>query len=144
VLAKGHPLTLKEHRDALLFSSTLAATQALQGKILSLEDCEASLKVPISEKGLEDLDNFRLYCVGRKLCTPEEFEYGYVYGSDHDAVIIPSKVVSQPKATVGIGDAISAGAFTGMLALIKRNMVGKAGASGRKEEVSTPSSASGP
>ena len=144
VLAKGHPLTLKEHRDALLFSSTLAATQALQGKVLGLEDIEASLKVPVSEKGLEDLDNFRLYCVGRKLCTPEEFEYGYVYGSDHDAVIIPSKVVSQPKATVGIGDAISAGAFTGMLALIKRNMVGKAGASGRKEEVSTPSSASGP
>jgi ADP-dependent phosphofructokinase/glucokinase len=58
--------------------------------------------------------------VGRKLCTLEEFEYGYLYGPNHDAVIIPTKVVNQPKATVGIGDAISAGAFAAMLAKIKQ------------------------
>ena len=51
----------------------------------------------------------------------EEFEYGYLYGPDHDAIIIPSKVVDKPKATVGIGDAISAGAFVAMLARMKQN-----------------------
>ena len=35
--------------------------------------------------------------------------------------IVPSKVVDKPKATVGIGDAISAGAFAAMLARMKQN-----------------------
>ena len=58
--------------------------------------------------------------MGNKLCTSDEFEYGYVYGPDHDAVLIPSKVVDKPIATVGIGDAISAGAFAAMLARMKQ------------------------
>ncbi len=120
ILAKGHPLTLKEHRDSLLFSSTLAAAKAVSGEIENLGEVEAGLKVPISGKGIEDLENFKLYCTGRNLCTPDEFEYGYIYGADHDAVIIPSKVVEKPKATVGIGDAISAGAFAAMIARMKQ------------------------
>ncbi len=125
VLAKGHPLTLKEHRDSLLFSSTLAAAKALGGDIGSLDEVETGLNVPISEKGIEDIENFKLYCVGKRLCTSEEFEYGYMYGADHDAVIVPSKVVEKPKATVGIGDAISAGAFAAMLARMKQKQAGK-------------------
>ena len=125
ILAKGHPLTLKEHRDALLFSSVLAAAQALNGKIENLTEAEAGLEVPVSATGLEDLENFQLYCTGRKLCSSDEFEYGYIYGSDHDAVLIPSKVVDRPKATVGIGDTISAGAFVAMLAKMKQKQAGK-------------------
>jgi ADP-dependent phosphofructokinase/glucokinase len=120
ILAKGHPLTLKEHRDFLLFSSTLAAAKAVKGNVGDLAEAEAGLEVPISNEGIESLENFKLYCVGRKLCTLEEFEYGYIYGPDYDAVIIPSKVVDKPKATVGIGDAISAGAFAAMLARMKQ------------------------
>ena len=120
ILAKGHPLTLKEHRDSLLFSSTLAAAKAIRGDIGDLAEAEVGLEVPISEDGIEGLDNFKLYCVGRRLCTDEEFESGYLYGPDHDAIIIPSKVVEKPKATVGIGDAISAGAFVAMLARMKQ------------------------
>lgn len=125
VLAKGHPLTLREHRDALLFSSTLAAAKALTGDIENFESAAAGLEVPVSDKGIEDLENFKLYCVGKKLCTPEEFEFGYIYGADHDAVLIPSKVVEKPKSTVGIGDTISAGAFAAMLAEMKQKKAGK-------------------
>ena len=125
VLAKGHPLTLREHRDALLFSSTLAATKALTGDIENFESAATGLEVPVSDKGIEDLENFKLYCVGKKLCTPDEFEYGYIYGADHNAVIIPTKVVEQPQSTVGIGDTISAGAFAAMLAEMKRKQSGK-------------------
>ena len=120
ILVKGHPLTLKEHRDVLLFSSILAAAKAVRGDIGNFMGAEVGLEVPISSDGIESLDNFKLYCVGRKLCTLEEFEYGYIYGPEHDAVIIPTKVVNKPKATVGIGDAISAGAFAAMLAKIKQ------------------------
>ncbi|KKG03791.1 phosphofructokinase [Methanosarcina mazei] len=125
ILAKGHPLTLKEHRDALLFSSVLAASRALHGKIEDLNEAETGLDVPVSAQGLEDLETFKLYCTGRKLCSPDEFEYGYIYGSDHDAILIPSKVVDRPKATVGIGDTISAGAFAAMLARMKQIKSGK-------------------
>ena len=125
ILAKGHPLTLKEHRDALLFSSVLAAAQAINGKIENLTEAEAGLEVPVSATGLEDIENFQLYCTGRKLCTSDEFEYGYIYGPDHDAILIPSKVVDRPKATVGIGDTISAGAFVAMLARMKQKQAGK-------------------
>ncbi len=125
VLAKGHPLTLKEHRDSLLFSSTLAAAKAIKGDIENLGDVGTGLDIPISGKGIEDLENFKLYCVGKRICTSDEFEYGYLYGADHDAVIVPSKVVDKPKATVGIGDAISAGAFAAMLARMKQKQAGK-------------------
>lgn len=125
ILAKGHPLTLKEHRDSLLFSSTLAAAKALEGEIKNLSEAEVGLRVPISDKGIEDLETLKLYCTGRNLCTSEEFEYGYIYGSDHDAVLIPSKVVDKPKATVGIGDTISAGAFVAMLAKMKEKTAGR-------------------
>ncbi|AKB19595.1 MULTISPECIES: ADP-specific phosphofructokinase [unclassified Methanosarcina] len=125
ILAKGHPLTLKEHRDSLLFSSVLAAAQALNGKIENLKEAESGLEVPVSATGLEDIENFQLYCTGRKLCTSDEFEYGYIYGPDHDAILIPSKVVDRPKATVGIGDTISAGAFVAMLARMKQKQAGK-------------------
>jgi ADP-dependent phosphofructokinase/glucokinase len=125
ILSKDHPLTLKEHRDALLFSSTLASIKALKGKIENLEDAAAGLKVPISSKGIEDLENFKVYCVGKKLCTSEEFEHGYLYGPDHDAVLIPTKVVEKPTVTVGIGDTISAGAFAAMLAKMKQTQAGE-------------------
>jgi ADP-dependent phosphofructokinase/glucokinase len=120
ILAKGHPLSLKEHRESLLFSSTLAAAKALKGEIKTLPEAEVGLEVPISGKGIEDLETLKIYCTGRNLCSSEEFEYGYIYGSDHDAVLIPSKVVDKPKITVGIGDAISAGAFAIMLAEMKQ------------------------
>jgi ADP-dependent phosphofructokinase/glucokinase len=120
ILVKGHPLTLKEHRDSLLFSSILAAAKAIRGNIGNFMEAEIGLDVPISSDGIEDLENFKLYCVGRKLCSLEESEYGYLYGPDHDAVIIPTKVFDKPKATVGIGDTISAGAFAAMLAKLKQ------------------------
>lgn len=120
VLAKDHPLSLKDHRDFLLFSSTVAAAKAFKGTVESLNDAEVGLDVPISSSGIKGLEEFKAYCVSRKLCTADEFDYGYLYGPDHDAVLIPSKVVEKPRATVGIGDAISAAAFTAMLAKMKQ------------------------
>ena len=123
ILVKDHLLTLKEHRDFLLFSSTLAAAKVIRGNIGNFMEAEVGLKVPISSDGIEGLENFKIYCVGRKLCTLEEFESGYLYGPDHDAVIIPTKIVNKPKATVGIGDVISAGTFAAMISKIKQKKI---------------------
>jgi ADP-dependent phosphofructokinase/glucokinase len=120
VLEKDHLLSLKDHRDFLLFSSTLAAAKAFNGTIGNLDEAQIGLKVPISGSGIRGLEEFKAYCVSRKLCNEEEFDYGYLYGPDHDAIIVPSKIVEKPKATVGIGDAISAAAFSAMLARMKQ------------------------
>jgi len=119
VIAKDHPLDLKGHKTALLFASTLAATQASIGAIECLDDAAKGLEVPVSEKGYENLEVLGKYLVRRDICSMDEFEDGCISTSTHDVIIVPSKVVKEPVATVGIGDAISAGAFAAMLAKMK-------------------------
>jgi ADP-dependent phosphofructokinase/glucokinase len=116
VVSKDHPLDADAHRQALLFSSALAATQASLGSIRSLDDVSAGLAVPVYGQGHDDLIELERYLVRRGVCTAEDFEDGCISADGHDLIIIPSKVVKEPVATVGIGDAISAGAFVALLA----------------------------
>jgi ADP-dependent phosphofructokinase/glucokinase len=44
-----------------------------------------------------------------------DFKNGCIRTPQYDAIVVPSKVVSEPVATVGIGDVISAAAFAGFL-----------------------------
>ena len=120
VACRDFPLSVEEHRDALMFSSTLAAAQALHGGIGSLREGEIGLSVPISRQGHHDLDQLEKYLVRRDVCTGTEFEDGCVCALTHDLIVIPSKVVPDPVATVGIGDTISAGAFVAILAMLKK------------------------
>lgn len=116
VVSKDHPLDAEEHRQALLFASTLAATQATLGSVGSIEDLAVGLQVPVYDRGYEDLMELEKYLVRRGVCSADDFEDGCISSVDHDLIIVPSKVVRDPVATVGIGDAISAGAFISLLA----------------------------
>ncbi|HML26411.1 MAG TPA: ADP-dependent glucokinase/phosphofructokinase, partial [Methanomethylovorans sp.] len=78
------------------------------------------LSVPISERGHNDLEQLEKYLVRRDVCTGAEFEDGCVCALNHDLIVIPTKVVPDPVATVGIGDTISAGAFTAILAMLRK------------------------
>lgn len=120
VASRDFPLTVEEHRDALLFSSTLAAAQALRGGISSLKEAESGLSVPIYGQGHYDLDKLEKYLVRRDVCTGTEFEDGCICALNHDLIVIPTKVVPDPVATVGIGDTISAGAFVAILAMLRK------------------------
>lgn len=120
VASRDFPLTVEEHRDALLFSSTLAAAQALRGGISSLKEAESGLSVPIDGQGHYDLDKLEKYLVRRDVCTGIEFEDGCICALNHDLIVIPTKVVPDPVATVGIGDTISAGAFVAILAMLRK------------------------
>jgi ADP-dependent phosphofructokinase/glucokinase len=120
VASRDFPLTVEEHRDALLFSSTLAAAQALHGGIGSLKEAESGLSVPIYEQGHDDLEKLEKYLVRRDVCTGTEFEDGCICALNHDLIVIPTKVVPDPVATVGIGDTISAGAFVAILAMLRK------------------------
>ncbi|MDA0525086.1 ADP-specific phosphofructokinase [Methanococcoides alaskense] len=119
VVAKDCPVSVLDHRKALLFASTTAAAQALQGEIVSLESTALGLDVPVSEKGYGDLERLEDHLVSSGMCCMEDFENGCIRTPQYDAIVVPAKVVSEPVATVGIGDVISAAAFAGFLSKIK-------------------------
>ncbi|WP_094228871.1 ADP-specific phosphofructokinase [Methanolobus psychrotolerans] len=116
VVSKDHPLGADDQRQALLFASALAATQATLGSIKDLDDISVGLGVPVYDQGYDDLIELEKYLVRRGICTAEDFEDGCISADGHNLIIVPSKVVKDPVATVGIGDAISAGAFVALLA----------------------------
>ncbi len=79
---------------ALEISSVFAAAKAKKGDITSIEDLKEGEKVPIypkTEKEARKIDGIK--------------KGGYVL------VAVPSRIVENPKATVGIGDMISSSAF---------------------------------
>lgn len=119
LVSPNHPVDVEGHRDALLFASVLAATQASIGHINSIDETKEGLKVPVYGKGHEDLGSLAEYLVRKGICSMEEFEDGCVNALGHSLVIVPTKVVDKPVGTVGIGDAISAGAFVALLTKIK-------------------------
>ncbi|MDY0387800.1 MAG: ADP-specific phosphofructokinase [Methanolobus sp.] len=116
VVSKDQPLDAEAQREALLFASALAATQATLGSISSIDDISTGMGVPVCSDGFDGLLKLEKYLVRRGLCTREDFEDGCISASDHDLIIIPTKIVKEPLATVGIGDTISAGAFIALLA----------------------------
>ncbi|WMW25835.1 ADP-specific phosphofructokinase [Methanolobus sediminis] len=116
VVSKDHPLDADAHRQALLFASALAATQAATGNITGIDDIDIGLGVPVYDQGYMDLIELERHLVRNNICSAEDFEDGCISALDHDLIIVPSKVVKDPVATVGIGDAISAGAFIALLA----------------------------
>ncbi|MBN2109976.1 MAG: ADP-specific phosphofructokinase [Methanosarcinaceae archaeon] len=125
LVSEDSPVSVEDYREALLFASLLAATQASTGSIDSINDVELGLRVPVYEKGYENLNSLATYLVRQGICTMEDFEDGCVNASGHSLVIIPTKVVKDPVGTVGIGDAISAGTFVAMLTRIMNRGINK-------------------
>ncbi len=119
VASKDCPVSVEQHRSALLFAGAAAAAQASLGGILNVEDIAAGLEVPIYEKGYSELLQLEKHLVRKSVCSAEDFEDGCVCATDHDLIVVPSKVVEEPVATVGIGDVISATAFAGLVSRIR-------------------------
>ncbi len=119
VASKDCPVSVEDHRSALLFAGAAAAAQASLGGIFKVEDIAAGLDVPIYEKGYAELLQLEKHLVRKSVCCAKNFEDGCVCAIDHDLIVVPSKVVKEPVATVGIGDVISATAFAGLVSRIR-------------------------
>ncbi len=102
-----NPLSEEELRSSLELATTLAAARASLGEITSPEDFKVGLNVPYNERG--EYVKLRFEEAKRKLRTRE-----------YKVVIIPTRLVKNPVSTVGLGDTISAGAFTSYLALLRK------------------------
>ncbi len=102
-----NPLNEDELRSSLELATTLAAARASLGEIRSPEDFRVGLKVPYNERG--EYVKLRFEEAKRRLRTRE-----------YKVVIIPTRLVKNPVSTVGLGDTISAGAFTSYLAMLRK------------------------
>lgn len=87
--------------------SVLASTKAALGQISSIEDLKTGLKIPHNKHG-ELLKE-----IVENISKEKELE-GY------KIILVPSRIVENPKSTVGLGDTISAGAFVGYVSELKK------------------------
>jgi ADP-dependent phosphofructokinase/glucokinase len=107
ITSKDNPLSEEELRKSLEVGTTLAAARASLGEIRSPEDYRVGLNVPFNERG----EYVKL-----------RFEEAKRRTREYKVVIIPTRLVKKPVSTVGLGDTISAGAFTSYLALMRKKM----------------------
>ncbi|MCD6483271.1 MAG: ADP-specific phosphofructokinase [Candidatus Aenigmarchaeota archaeon] len=88
-----------ELTNALNFGSILAATKAALGGIVSVSDFMVGMKVPFNINGLKienELNKIR-----------QNYEYSIGF--------LPTRMVENPKITVGLGDTLSSGIFVALL-----------------------------
>ncbi|MDK2892665.1 ADP-specific phosphofructokinase [Methanohalophilus sp.] len=109
------PVVPEDHLECLLFSACVAASKAKRGFIRHFNDIAHGLDVPVSQKGLDEIEKLGIYLVRQGVCSLDEFRDGFISTPHHNVLVNPTKVVENPIGTVGIGDAISASAFVAML-----------------------------
>ncbi|MFA4647534.1 ADP-specific glucokinase [Pyrococcus kukulkanii] len=105
----GYYLALTEYkgehvRDALLFAALAAAAKAMKGNITSLGEIKEALSVPVNERAGQ---------VEEVLIKEYEMKGGIAEVEGYQLAFVPTKIVTKPKSTVGIGDTISSSAFIG-------------------------------
>ncbi len=109
----GYYLALTDYggefvRDALLFAALAAATKAKLGDVSSIDDLGVALEVSVNEKAKT---------VESELAKEYGMENGIAELNGYQLTFIPTRIVANPKSTVGIGDTISSSAFVGEFAL---------------------------
>lgn len=106
ITRRENPLSEEELRSSLELATTLAATRAFLGDIRNPGDIKVGTKIPYNEQG--EFVKLRFEEAKRRLRSKE-----------YKIVLIPTRLVKNPVNTVGLGDTISAGAFTSYLALLR-------------------------
>jgi ADP-dependent phosphofructokinase/glucokinase len=89
-----------------VFAACAAAARTVSGSLVSLEDVERGLDVPVSERGLKACRELADY-----LGYAELVETGMAQARGWNVTFVPTKVVEKPVLTVGLGDLISSSSF---------------------------------
>lgn len=90
----GMPLAGVDVEQGLTLGNLMAATRARTGRYGSLQDCRASLTLPLSMRGKSFAKDF--------MRLTEQIE-------DRMLVVVPSRYIEQPRYTIGLGDTFTAG-----------------------------------
>jgi ADP-dependent phosphofructokinase/glucokinase len=99
------PNPVEEARRSLLFAALVGAARAMLGRSPKPQDLPAAGGLPLSDRGIEELERLAasLGLAGADRRTL--MEDGWC--SEENMVVVPTKIVSRPKYTVGLGDTIS-------------------------------------
>ncbi len=95
--------TEQPSRDGMVYGAIVGAAAAVKGTIPGPRDIAAGMKVPVSSHGINMLKAFEQVWLDSE--TEDLATQGYLEGFGLAA--IPTKVVPNPKGTVGLGDMIS-------------------------------------
>ncbi|MCS3901087.1 ADP-specific phosphofructokinase [Methanococcus voltae] len=106
-------IKIAQLKKSLEFATILASTKAKNGLITSIEDLKMGLETPYNQYG--DLLRNLVYKINE---STSEITY-----NDYNIVLVPSRLVNNPKSTVGLGDTISSGAFVSYVADLKNNNI---------------------
>jgi ADP-dependent phosphofructokinase/glucokinase len=112
----GYYLTLSAHpvervRRAHIFSALVATGRALRGRSPEPQDIPHSLEVPLAEQGMAAMETLakEMGLTGR--LRSALLEDGWE--REEELVVVPTRMVDEPRYTVGLGDTISGAAVFG-------------------------------
>lgn len=97
----GSKLEGVDIEGGLLVGNILSSTRARTGKYGNIRDCQSTLSLELSKRGLD-------------LCRERE-------GLDvkEELIVVPTKYMEHPKYTIGLGDTFTAGLMTGFIKLCR-------------------------
>ncbi|MBE3577653.1 MAG: hypothetical protein IMX00_08165 [Limnochordales bacterium] len=98
-------------RSGLLFAAALAAVRAVQGDLTDPGQAQAALEVPLSPVGLRGVEQLERLAAAGMVRSDGAAMSGIFSFQSWQGVFVPTRVVSRPLFTVGLGDVISATAF---------------------------------
>ncbi len=92
-------------RNSLLFAALIGVARAKLGRPPLLEDLSGALKVPLSPRGLKEMERLTKHFKLDGLDSQTLLQEGWY--PEENLVAVPTKIVDDPKYTVGLGDTIS-------------------------------------
>ena len=94
-------------QQAMILSAVIAAQRAETGSVDDNVTPNSAKNIPISKEGFTQME-----ALAKHISAPSNFmETGIANYNDYNVILLPTKVVSEPISTVGLGDTISAIAF---------------------------------
>ncbi len=118
LLKKPYPVSPEHVRQSCLFASAVNAVKAKQGGAVPLADLEQMEHEPLSDVGLQQLQDFADLATAAGLPVADDFvETGIFAGDDHYCLVVPAHIMPKPVSTVGMGDTVSSAAFAAEVSL---------------------------
>ncbi len=99
------PNPVEEVRKSLLFAAIVGAVRASLGRSPRPEDLSEARDVPLAERGLKEMDRLSELLKLKGVDHRTFLREGWC--EEESMVAVPTRVVDNPKFTVGLGDTIS-------------------------------------
>lgn len=105
---EDYPVSPLANRNGMVLAATAAASKAYTGQLAAPSDILEACGQPVSDIGLEELENLAVY-----LKQPDLLTKGICSYKGCNVIAVPTIIIEKPKTLVGMGDTISAFSLIG-------------------------------